>query len=309
VKNRSGSFFARFSTSYPLYIFLIPSFIVYLILQYGPLFSNAIAFLDYNMFDGWMGLGSPFVGFKNFSNLFTKFDFVAVIGRSVLFSFILIVGAFPLSITLALFLNELKNMRFKKVVQTISYIPHFVSWVTVSGLIYIFLSVDASGLLNNLKVALVGGERVVFLADKSITVPLILSTHIWKNVGWGSILYLAAIATINPELYESAMVDGAGRWRRIFYITLPGILPTTIILLLLTMGNLFRNNFDQLWNLQNWATYDSFETIDLFVYTRGVLEKRYSLAAAAGVFQGVITFVFLMVSNYISRKLSKVSLF
>ena len=288
---------------FPLYFFIAPGLIIVILFQYLPMFSNIIAFMDYDMFKGWMGLGSQFIGFANFSFLSEPW-FYSLAYRTLLYSISILLTSFPLSIVLALMINELRNYQFKRVIQTISYLPHFVSWVTVAGLVYIFLSIDVEGLVNNIIVAM-GGERVLFMHESEFFLPLLIITQIWKETGWGSIIYLAAIATINIELYEAAWVDGAGRWKQLIHITLPSIIPTTCILLIFSIGGLFNGNFDQFFNFQNNIIRDDTNVIATFVYYKGLREGDYSLSAAVGLFQGLVSFILIMLANRFSKKVSE----
>lgn len=297
----------KWSSYSMLYIFLLPALLLTFFFSYLPLFSNVIAFMDYSMFDGWMGLGSPWVGFKNFSFVHETW-FVQLALRTFYYSAGILLFSFPASLILALMMNELKNQVFKKVSQTISYLPHFVSWTTVASLVYLFLSIDTVGLINNLKVALFGGERIVFMQNVHLFLPLLIITQTWKEVGWGSILYLAAISTIDPQLYEAATVDGAGRWRRMLNITLPGLMPTTIILMIFSLGGLFSGNFDQMFNLQNDVIQADTNIISTYTYYQGVRGAQYSLATAVGLFSGVISFLLLLGANFLGKKLNNTSI-
>jgi len=267
------------------------------------MFSNLIAFMDYDFTAGWFGLGSPFVGLKHFSFLREPW-FYSLAGRTLLYSVTLLVFSFPASLILALLLNELRHLLFKKTIQTIFYIPHFVSWVTVAGMVYLFTSVDLSGAVNNLKQALFGGERISFMQNQEVFLPVLLITQLWKEIGWGTILYLAAITMIDPQLYEAAEVDGASRWKRMLHITLPGLSSTTSILLIFALGGIFTSNFDQIFNLQNPVIREYTDTINVFVYYRGIAAHQYSFATAVGLFQGVVTFLLITGTNYMTKKLN-----
>lgn len=290
-----------------LYVFLLPAILLTFVFNYLPMFSNVIAFMDYNMFRGWMGLESEWVGFGNFAFLGETWFYQLAV-RTLVYSFFILVFSFPASLILALLLNEMRNEMLKRVVQTISYVPHFVSWVTVAGLFYIFLSVDVSGFVNNLKVALFGGERIVFMQQSGTFLPLLIISQTWKEIGWGSILYLAAIATIDPQLYEAATVDGAGRWRQMLHITLPGLIPTTVILMIFSLGAMFSGNFDQIFNMQNQVIQENTNIISTYTYYRGVKGAEYSIATAVGLFSGVISFMLLYMANYFGKKAADTSI-
>ncbi|RAP77893.1 ABC transporter permease [Paenibacillus montanisoli] len=292
---------------YVLYLFLIPALILTLLFNYLPLFSNIIAFMDYDIFAGWMGLGSKWVGFKNFAFLGEGW-FYELLVRTIYYNITILLFSFPASIILALLLNEVSSNLFKKISQSISYIPHFVSWVTVAGLTYIFLSYDNTGLVNNLMTTVFGTERAVYMQDNNIFLPLLIITQTWKEIGWGSILYLAAITMIDPQLYEAATMDGAGRWRRMFHITLPGLIPTTVVLLIFSLAGLIGGNFDQIFNLQNQVIQDQTNTISTFTYYEGILGARYSFSTAVGLFQGLVSFILLYIANYYGKKTSGTSI-
>jgi len=293
---------------FALYVFLFPGIALTLVFAYLPMFSNVIAFMDYNLFDGFMGLGSPWVGFDNFDFLGESW-FLDMAFRTVYFSFCMLLFSFPASLILALLLNELRRRMFQKIVQTVSYIPHFVSWVTVAGLFYIFLSYDPSGVVNNVLEQLFGAERRVFMQDTAVFLPLLILSQIWKEVGFGSILYMAAMTNIDPHLYEAAKVDGANRWQQMRHITLPGIQSTTVILLIFALGGLFSGNFDQIFNFQNQIIQDETNIINTYTYYAGIREQQFSHATAVGLFQGFISFLLLAGANYTAKKLSDNAIF
>ncbi len=291
----------------PLYVFLLPAFTACILFQYLPMFSNYIAFLDYDFNKGWFGMQSPFVGLANFS--FVKdASFWKMAGRTVTYSFTLLLFSFPLSLVLSLMINEVRNSTFKKVVQTMTYIPHFVSWVTVAGLFYLFLSTDRSGLVNNI-LELFGVKRYSYMQDYHYFLPFLILSKVWKELGWGTIIYLASLAGIDPQLYEAAMVDGAGRWKQCLYITLPSLLPTTSVLLIFELGKIFNNNFDQIFNMQNPLIRSKTDTLNVHTYYRGVVYQQYDYAAAIGLFQGIISLSLVLVTNYTTKKLSDTGIF
>jgi len=291
-----------------LYVFLAPALVLTLVFGYLPMFSNIIAFLDYNIAKGWFGLASPFVGFKNFAFLRQSW-FYGIMGRTVWYSFAGLVFGFPASLLLALLFNELRHLRFKKVVQTISYVPNFVSWVTISGLVYTFLSYESDGILNNILEKLFHMQRVSYMQDPKYFLAVLIITGIWKGVGWGTILYMAALSTIDEQIYEAAEVDGAGRLAKVTHITFPGLIPTFSILLIFAMGGLFRTNFDQMFNLQNAVLRDRVNTIDLYTYFNGVVNGQYSLSTAVGLFQGVVSMILVLGTNYVTKKLNGVGIY
>lgn len=292
-----------------LYLFLIPAVIITFLFAYLPMFSNYIAFLDYDFNKGWFGLSSPFVGFDNFRKFLSDPNFYALMGRTLYYSVVMMLVTFPAPLILALMINELRSEIFKRTVQTTSYIPHFVSWVTVAGLVYLFTSVDKTGLINNI-IALFNpdAERVSFMQNPKNFLPVLVITDIWKEAGWGTILYLAALSAIDPQLYEAAQVDGAGRWKRMWHITLPSLRPTMCIILIFAMGGLFSTNFDQVFNLQNKMIRMETDTIGVYTYYMGIVSRQYEYAAAVGLFQGLIAFVLIMGTNSLTKKLSNVGI-
>jgi len=291
-----------------LYLFLLPAILITLIFGYLPMISNVIAFMDYDMAKGWMGLASPFVGLKNFSFLHESW-FYHLSLRTINYSVVGLIFGFPASLILALLFNELRGKTYKKVVQTISYIPNFVSWVTIAGLTYMFLTVEPEGLINTIKVAFFGGERISFMQDPKYFLAIIVITGIWKGIGWGTILYMAALSTLDEQIYEAAEVDGANRWAKTRYITLPGLVPTFCILLIFALGGLFSSNFDQIFNLQNSVIRDDVSTINLYTYFNGIVNQQYSLTTAVGLFQGIVSFILIYITNTITRKLSDTGIF
>ena len=293
---------------YVLYFFVAPAIIFTLLFNYLPLFINVIAFMDYDIFQGWMGLGSPFVGFKHFKAFLSEPAFPAIALRTVYYALVKLAFAFPAPIILALLLNELRSSAYKRTVQTITYLPYFVSWVTVSSLVYLFLSTSASGIVNNLVEAL-GGERTVFMGDPKYFLPVLVVTDVWKGMGFGSIIYIAAIASIDQQLYEAARIDGAGRWQCMIHITIPGIMGATVIILILSMGGIFNSNFDQMFTLLNPAIRSQTYVINIWAYQLGIALRKFSLGTAVNLFQGVVNFMLVWITNYASKRIRGTGLF
>jgi len=291
-----------------LYVFLAPALALTLVFGYLPMFSNVIAFLDYKISNGWFGLASPFVGFRNFSFIKEEW-FHKIMLRTLWYSFSGLFFGFPASLILALMFNELRSHRFKKIVQTVSYVPNFVSWVTIAGLVYTFLSYEPDGILNNILEKLFHMERVSYMQDPKYFLTVLILTGIWKGAGWGTIMYMAAISTIDEQIYEAAEVDGAGRFAKMMHITFPGLIPIFCILLIFSMGGLFNTNFDQMFNLQNAVLRDRVHTIDLYTYFNGVVNGQYSLSTAVGLFQGVTSMILVLGTNYLSKKLSGIGVY
>lgn len=283
-----------------LYLFLIPGFTYLLIFKYYPMFGVVIAFKDLSFVRGiW---GSEWVGFANFQVLFESAHFARVLRNSLLLSIYQIVWGFPAPILLALMLNEVRQAVFKRVSQTILYLPHFISWVVLAGIVINFLS-PSSGLVNHLITSL-GGEPIKFLMEPKYFRSIIVSAEIWKSVGWGTIIYLAAMTGIDPTLYESATMDGATRLQRIWYITIPGIATTIVILLLLNLGNILDNGFEQVFLLYNPLTYETGDIFETYTYRIGLQDGRLSYATAIGLFKSVVGFILIISANYAARKIS-----
>lgn len=297
----------RMKSIWVLYLFLVPATVLTFVFSYIPMFTNIMAFQDYRFSNGWLGLGSPFVGFKNFSFL-KEWWFWELTARTLTYSVTILVTSFPLPLILALLLNELRSNVFKKYVQTVSYIPHFVSWVTVAGLFYLFLSVDPTGAVNNIKQMIVGGDRISYMQESWLFLPLLVISGIWKELGWGTIIYLAAITNISPELYEAAEVDGANRWQRMKYITFPGLISTFCILLIFNLGGLLNTNFDQVFNFQNQVLRETTDTINIWVFYKGIRAQLYAQSSAVALFNGLVTFILTMTANYVTKKLNNTAI-
>ena len=291
-----------------LYYMLIPALGFTLLFFYLPMFMNVIAFMDFKMTSGWLGLGSEWIGLKNFRRFLTDPDFYPIAFRTVLYAFAKLVFAFPAPIILALLLNEVRSQTYKRVVQTISYLPFFVSWVTVAGLIYIFLSTSSSGLINNVIEAL-GGDRIVFMSKAQYFLPVLVFSTVWKGVGLGSIIYLATISSIEQQLYEAAWIDGAGRWKQMIHITIPGIMPAVIVLLILNAGTLFTADFDQMINLQNDVIKTDTDVMPTYVYYVGIMQRKYGLGTAISLFQAIINFTLVWFTNFAAKRIRGSGLF
>nr|WP_310188334.1 ABC transporter permease subunit [Bacillus sp. 3255] len=283
---------------------LIPVILYYAIFQYGPMYGAVIAFKKFDLVKGvW---GSPWVGFEHFKEFFQGYYFWRLMRNTLLISLYQLVFAFPAPIILALLLNEITRKWFKQLVQTVTYMPHFISLVVVCGMIAQFTSRD--GFLTSI-VTLFGGEQTALLSQADNFRTIFVSSGIWQQVGWGSIIYLAALSGINPELYEAATVDGAGRFRKLTSITIPGIMPTIVILFILQIGHMMDVGFEKIVLLYNPNTYETADVINSFVYRKGLGGSfEFSFTTAVGLFQSVINFTLLISANYISRKLNETSL-
>jgi putative aldouronate transport system permease protein len=281
------------------YIMMIPGLLYYLIYHYLPMGGLLIAFKDYSLMDGvW---DSRWVGFQNFEAIFSTPDFFIILKNTLLLSFYRIVFNMLPDVILALILNEIRIRWFKRVIQTITYGPHFLSWIIVYGLVVAFLAPE-SGLVNYF-LRSHGFESVHFLTTSEYFRPILLLSDIWKNTGFGAIIYLAALATINPELYEAAVVDGAGRWKQLWHITIPGIVNVFILLLILKIGHIMDAGFEQVYIFLNARVYDVGDIIDTWVFRRGLEELEFSVAAAVGFFKSVVGFILIIVANRVVKRL------
>lgn len=298
-----------FRNEYMLYLFVLPAAVVTVLFFYLPMFMNITAFMDYKITAGWLGLESKFVGFHWFRVLFGDPYFYQIIWRTIYYSSMVLLLAVPGPLILALLLNELFSQTFKRIVQSISYLPHFVSWVTIASLAYLFLTTDTTGIVNNVKVFLFGGERIIFMRDP-VYFPFVLAlSNIFKTVGWGTIIYLAAIASVDQQLYESATVDGANRWHKVWHITLPSVLPTIVILFIFALGSLFGTDFEMVYNMQNPIIRTDTNTINVYAYYKGVLDQQISMATAMSLFQSAINAGLLVLANTLSKKVTSYSLY
>lgn len=298
---KKEGFFSYVVKNVWLYIMLVPILLYLLIFKYIPMFGIVIAFKDFNFVKGI--LGSDWVGLKYFKELFVNSpDFWNAFKNSLILNFYDIIWGFPAPIILALLLNELKHMIYKRTLQTVFYLPHFISWVVIAGIIINFLS-PPSGIFNYI-IHMFGGEPIAFLQKPEYFRTIIVVSDIWKEAGWGTIIYLAAITSIDPQTYEAALIDGANRFQRVRYVTLPGIMSTIIILLIMRMGSLLSNGFEKIFLLYNPLTYSTSDVLETFTYRVGLQSGLYSYAAAAGLFSSIIGFVMIMLSNWMSRTFS-----
>lgn len=281
-----------------LYFISLPGIAYFLIFKYIPLGGSIIAFQDYNIFKGFTG--SEWVGFANFVTMFEHYDFLRILKNTVLIGLYDLIIAFPAPIILAILLNELRLVVFKRVIQTVVYMPHFLSWVVIAGMSVAILS-PSTGVLNQL-LALFGAEPLYFLGDNSYIRSVLVGSGIWRDMGYGTILYLAALAGINPELYEAAEIDGANRWKQTLRITLPALIPTIMILFLLHIGKFLDFGFERVWVFLNALNTENGEILDTYIYRAGLLSQQYSYTTAVGLFKSVIGLVLVMMGNYFSKK-------
>ena len=290
--------------NHPVVYFMLIAVMTYFVLFcYWPMYGVQIAFRKYNVRLGVTG--SPWVGLKYFEKYLTDAYFWKVVRNTLLLNVYSLLFSFPAPIILALLLNELKSSRYKKLVQSISYLPHFLSTVIVCGMVVNFLS--NSGPINDVIVSL-GGERIQFLMQPGYFRTIYIASGIWQNIGWNSIIYFAAIAGVDPQLYEAAIIDGAGRFKQAIHVTLPAIIPTIMIMLIMAIGGLLSVGYEKIILLYNGSTYETADVISSYVYRKGIQGADYSYSTAVGLFQSVIGLIFLCSANKISAHVSESSL-
>jgi putative aldouronate transport system permease protein len=300
---RSLMFKKKVLKNWQLYLFLVPALTYFIVFHYVPMYGVQIAFKEFYANQGiW---GSPWIGFEHFERFFNSYYFLRLIKNTLLINFYQLI-LFPLPIILALSLNEIKNSTFKKWTQTITYAPHFISVVVIVGMIVAFLDPEA-GLINHIIVAL-GGQPISFMTSPDWFKHIFVWSGVWQNIGWGSIIYLAALAGVNIELHEAAKIDGASRFQRILHINIPAILPAIIVLLILEMGNFMSVGFEKILLMQNSLNSESSDVIQTFVYQVGLLEGQYSFAAAIGLFDSMVNIILLVTLNQVAKKTSENSL-
>lgn len=290
--------------NWQLYIFILPAFLYFLIFHYIPMYGVQIAFKDFLPSLGI--LKSPWVGFEHFTRFFNSYYFWDLIKNTLGISIYELIVGFPLPIILALALNEAKDGLFKRSVQTITYAPHFISVVVIGGMIIAFLS-PTTGIINH-AIQFLGLEPIPFMTDPKWFKTVYVLSGVWQSTGWGTIIYLAALSGVDPQQHEAAMVDGATRLQRIWYINIPTIIPTMVILLIMNVGNIMAMGFEKILLLQNPLNLESSNVIATFVYQAGLLDGQYSFAAAIGLFNAVINAILLVAVNQIARKTSETSL-
>ena len=288
----------RFRQNIPLFLMLVPGILYYVIFRYFPMGGLVIAFKDYNFRDGI--LSSPWVGLKYFKILFQSDATLQIIWNTLELSILNLIFGFPAPIIIAIALNEVRKRWLKRWIQTIIYLPHFLSWVIVAGLVLTLFSIDG-GTVNKL-LEQWGMEPVPFLYRIESWVAIFIGSGMWKEMGFGAIIYLAALSSIDPSLYESTALDGAGKLRQIWHITLPGLRPTIILLLILGMGRLMEVGFDQVYNLQNPTVLEKAEVISTYVYKVGLQKAQFSLTTAMGLFESIVGLVLLLSANALARK-------
>jgi len=307
-KRKKSSFFQEtmrdISKYKSLYVLVIPVVIWYILFEYKPMYGVVIAFQDYRPRRGISG--SEWVGLKHFKDFVSSFFFGRTVKNTLIISLTNIIFGFPAPIIFALLLNEIKNLKFKKLVQTISYMPHFISMVVFTSMIRVFVSNNGfiTGILN----VLFDVPKKSLLTMQEYFVPIHVLSGIWQGLGWGAIIYIAALANVDQELYDAASIDGANRWKQTIHVTIPSIMPTIIIMLLLRLGGIMSVGYEKIILLYNEGIYEVSDVISTYVYRKGLQEFQYSFSAAVNLFNTVINFTLIMIFNKVSKKLSDISL-
>lgn len=281
-----------------LYLMLLPGIIYFIIFKYIPMFGLAMAFQDYKPFVGF--IESPWVGFKHFERFFTEPQFWMLFRNTAILALYNLIFFFPLPIILSLMLNEVRKEAYKRTIQTMVYVPHFVSWVVVVGIFYLLFTTEG-GLVNEL-IFWLTGKKIAFLLAPEWFRFMIIIQSIWKEVGWGTIIFLAALAGVDPQLYEAARIDGANRWRQIWHITLPAIRSTIVILLILRLGNFLDSGFEQIFLMLTPTNREVGEVFDTYVYVKGLTQMQYSYSSAVGMFKSIVGLILVVGANWLAKK-------
>lgn len=286
-----------------LYIMVLPVLIFFILFHYKPMYGAIIAFKDYTPA---LGIAeSPWGGLENFSRFFSSVYFGRLIRNTILLSVYSLIFGFPAPIILALLLNEVRSKKFKGLTQTVTYLPHFISMIVVTGMLVDFSM--TSGLFNDI-IELFGGERSPLLQNPDLYRTIYVASGIWQEAGWGSIIYLSALSGVDSQLYEAAQIDGAGKWKQLLNVTLPGIMPTIVIMFILKMGTLMNMGYEKTILLYNPATYETADIISSYIYRIGLLDQDWSYSTAIGLFNSVINFALLLITNKLARKCGETSL-
>lgn len=288
-----------------IYLMLLPVVVFYVIFSYVPMYGVVLAWKDYRHTMGI--LGSPWVGWENFEVVFKNAGMVPAIRNTIVISLLKLVFCFPAPVILALLLNEVTSRIFKRSAQTIVYLPNFISWVIIGGLVKTMFAID-DGLVNNVLEAL-GIGRINFLLDSKYFYFLLIGSELWKSTGWGTVIYIAAISGIDPTLYEAAKIDGCKRFGLIRFITFPCILPIIAVMLIMQISNIMNAGFDSVYNLYNETVYDVADIIDTLVYRLGVTDGKYEQSTAVGLFKNVINFILLVSGNWLTKKMCGYSMY
>jgi putative aldouronate transport system permease protein len=287
-----------------LYVLALPGLLFFLVFKYFPIWGLALAFQNYSPYLGFWG--SEWVGFKYFIEFFSNPDFLLLFRNTMAISLLNIIFFFPVPIILALLINEVRNMKFKKTIQTIIYLPHFLSWVIIAGICFIILG--HSGIINKIIVEL-GGQPIGFLTEPNYFWGLLTAQSIWKEAGWGTIIFLAALAGINQDLYEAAQIDGANRWKQMLNITLPGIKSTIIVLLILRLGQVMEVGFEQIYLMMSSPVAHVADVFDTYVYRTGIQNGRFSYATVVGIFKSLVGLILVVTANRLAKKFGEEGLY
>lgn len=301
---RRSKFLTYLSRTWPLYAMLVLPLIQLAVFHYYPMYGVVIAFQNFNPGLGFTG--SPWVGLENFRYIFTNPDFVNVLSNSFIIAVSKLVSLQLMAVSLALLLNEVRLMAFKRTIQTVIYLPHFLSWIVLGGILIDMLS--TTGLVNR-GLGLLGVEPILFLGSNAWFRPVVVITNIWKESGWATIIYLAALTGIDPVLHEAAAIDGANRWQRIRHVNIPGILPMIVLLACLNLGSVLQAGFEQILTLYNPAVYRTGDILDTYVYRAGLISARYSMGAAIGLFQSAMGFILIVIAYRLADKFAGYRIF
>ncbi len=288
-----------------LYLLLLPGVIYFALFRYGPMYGAIIAFKDYVPFLGIAD--SPWVGTEHFASFFASPDFPRLLANTLILALLSLVIAFPLTIVVALLLNELRINLVKRSVQTLIYVPHFLSWTVVASLTYLLFALDIGPLFQAINGVL--GTDINFLTDPAWFRPIIVLQDIWKNTGWGTIIFLAALASVDQEQYEAAIIDGAGRFQRVWHITLPSIMPTVVVMLVLQMGQVLNTGFEQIYLMTNSLNRQVADVFDTYVYFMGITQGSYSYSTAVGLFKALVGVVLIFGANWLARRFNQTGIF
>ncbi|WP_228275659.1 ABC transporter permease [Gracilibacillus oryzae] len=301
---RKGKKLKRIRKNWDLYLLILPVIIYFIIFKYVPMYGVQIAFKDFISVEGI--LGSPWVGIEHFTRFFESFYFERLLSNTLLIGLYELAVGFPIPIILALLINEVRNRYFKSFIQTVTYAPHFLSGVVVVALLFLLLS-PQTGIVNQI-IVLFGGEPISFMTEPEWFKTLYVFSGVWQNMGWSSIIYLAALAAVDPQLHEAAEIDGASRLQRMWHINLPSIKPTIIIMLILQCGSILGVGFEKVFLMQNSLNMSASDVISTHVYRTGILGSQYSYSAAIGLFESVVNLIILLMVNYMAHRVNKVSL-
>ena len=299
-----GRIATDFLRNWKTYLLAVPGLIFYIVFCYIPIYGLIIAFKDYTAADGVMG--SAWVGFKHFQAFFGSIYFGRILKNTLLLNFFGIVFGFPIPIVLALLLNEVKNRRFKQAIQTVSYMPHFISIVVVCGMVMDFTS--SRGVITQLAQSM-GSQSKNLLLEPGLFRSIYIISDVWQEAGWCSIIYLAALAGLDMELYEAAQIDGANKWKQIWHITIPGIIPTIVIMFILRVGNVMSLGAEKIILLYDPVTYETSDIISSYIYRKGLVENQYSFSSAVGLFNSVVNCLLVYSANYFGNRFAQVGLF